>query len=376
MTLDHLNIKKNIPLRELTTFGIGGPARYYLRAETDQEFIQAWQAARREGVPVFILGGGSNILVSDHGFNGLVIHVATRGITTLAEDEETITLKVAAGENLDQFIAQTTESGWWGIENLSLIPGRVGAFPIQNVGAYGQDAGGVVQSVEVWDSHSRAVKNLPKSECHFGYRTSIFNTTQNGRYLILHVVMELSKVGQPNLSYQGLRDFFAEELPTTPGQMRDAVTRIRKSKLPDPAEIGSAGSFFKNIILNEEEFARLQTHAEKHLPPGVIAKLNEFRERFPNESGIKIPTAYVIESCGFARGAQSEGATLGGAALSPNHALIMTNATGHATAAEVMRLARRVRQTVHAKTGLAIHIEPTLVGFSQEELDGYFELGK
>ncbi|RLD11405.1 MAG: hypothetical protein DRI56_01110 [Chloroflexota bacterium] len=373
MFLEQLNIKKNTPLRNLTTFGIGGPARYYLRVETTDALLKAWGAAQRAGIPVFILGGGSNILVSDYGFDGLVIHVATRGIETLAEDDKTITLKAAAGEILDDVIAQTTASGWWGIENLSLIPGRVGAFPIQNVGAYGQDAGGVVQSVEVWDSHSQTIKNLPKSECQFGYRTSIFNTTQRGRYLILHVVIKLSKIGQPNLSYQGLRDFFAKEPPTAPGQMRSAqiraaVTRIRKSKLPDPAEIGSAGSFFKNIILNEEEFARLQTHAKKHLPSNVITKLNGFRERFPNESGIKIPTAYIIEACGL------KGATLGGAALSQNHALIMTNATGHATAAEVMRLARQVRQTVHSQTGLAIHIEPTLVGFSQAELDGYLEL--
>jgi len=367
MFLDQLNIKENIPLQNLTTFGIGGPARYYVRVETTDALVQAWKAAQRAEMPVFILGGGSNILVSDQGFDGLVIHVDTKGITTLKEDKDTITLKVAAGENLDQFIAKTTRAGWWGVENLSLIPGLVGAFPIQNVGAYGQEAGDVIQAVEVWDTQTGMVKNLQIPECHFGYRTSIFNTTHKGRYLILHVVMELSKIGQPNLSYQGLRDFFAEE-PTTPEEMRAAVIHVREGKLPDPAKIGSAGSFFKNFILNEEEFTRLQTNAKKHLSPQVGAKLTGFRERLPNESGIKIPTAYIIEACGL------KGASLGGAALSPSHALIMTNANGHATADEILSLACQVRQTVHAKTRLIMHIEPTLVGFSQGEMEDYLIL--
>lgn len=368
MQFNHPNIQENIPLRDLTTFGIGGPARYYLRAESADDLIQAWGAAQRAGVPVFILGGGSNILVSDRGFDGLVIHVATRGITTLAEDDATITLKVAAGENWDKFAALAAKSGWWGIENLAAIPGSVGALPIQNVGAYGQEAGGVVQSVRAWDTQTGAVTRLMKSECHFGYRTSIFNTTHRGRYLILHVVFKLQKQGLPNLTYQGLREAFAEEPPSTPGQMRSAVIRIRESKLPNPAEIGSAGSFFKNIILNESEFDRLLSCVRETLGFEVIANLAAFRERFSNGDGIKIPTAYIIEACGL------KAAALGGAALSSNHALIMTNSTGNATSHQVMSLARRVRQTVHAKTGLTIHIEPSLMGFSPEELDDYLSL--
>ncbi|MBS1250223.1 MAG: UDP-N-acetylenolpyruvoylglucosamine reductase [Chloroflexi bacterium] len=177
------SIKKNVPLRDLTTFGIGGPARYYLRAETEEDIIHAWGAAQREGIPVFILGGGSNLLVSDRGFGGLVIHVATRGVTVLAEGETSVTLRVAAGENWDRFVARTVEAGWWGVENLSAIPGSVGAFPIQNVGAYGQEARDVVQSVRVWDTQTGTIKTLTNADCHFGYRTSIFNTDQKGRYL-------------------------------------------------------------------------------------------------------------------------------------------------------------------------------------------------
>ena len=367
MFFDQLDVQENVPLRDLTTFGIGGPARYYLRAGTVDEMILGLQAAQREGVPCFILGGGSNILVSDRGFEGLVIHVATKGITTLAEDETSITLRVAAGEVWDRFVATTTESGWWGVENLSLIPGSVGAFPIQNVGAYGQEARDVVASVRVWDRQTERIASLSNADCRFGYRSSIFNTSQQGRYVILDVAIKLSKVGGANLSYRGLRDYFAEA-PTTPEQMRAAVIAIRERKLPHPDEIGSAGSFFKNVILDNEGFARLREHVEAHLGGDVVAKLNHFRERFAAERGIKIPTAFLIDACGL------KGASLGGAALSPEHALILTNASGEATADEVMRLARRVRRIVYAKTGLVIHPEPTLVGFSREALDDYLSL--
>ncbi len=367
MFVDQLDIQENVPLRDLTTFGIGGPARYYLRADSVDDLILGLQASHGEGVPCFILGGGSNILVSDRGFDGLVIHVATKGITTLAEDETSVTLRVAAGEVWDRFVARTTESGWWGVENLSLIPGSVGAFPIQNVGAYGQEAGDVVASVRVWDRQTGEITSLSNADCRFGYRSSIFNTGQRGRYVILDVAIKLSKAGQPNLSYQGLRDYFAAA-PTTPEQMRAAVIAIRERKLPHPDEIGSAGSFFKNMILDEAEFARLREHVEAYLGPDVVAKLNRFRDRFAGEGGIKIPTAYLIDACGL------RGASLGGAALSPGHALILTNASGDASADEVMRLARRVRQIVYAKTGLVIHPEPTLVGFGWEELEAYLSL--
>ncbi|MEA3349443.1 MAG: UDP-N-acetylmuramate dehydrogenase [Chloroflexota bacterium] len=367
MPLDQLSIEENTPLRDLTTFGIGGPARYYLRADSVDALIRALQAAQRECVPCFILGGGSNVLVSDRGFDGLVIHVATAGITTLAEDAESITLQVAAGEVWDQFVAATTRAGWWGVENLSLIPGRVGAFPIQNVGAYGQEAGDVVQSVQVWDRESGMVKTLTNSDCHFGYRSSIFNTTHRGRYVILHVIIRLNKQGRPNLSYRGLREYF-DETPTTPGQMRTAVIHIREQKLPDPDVVGSAGSFFKNVILDADEFSHLQVYVRERLSAESITKLAGFRERYPSPTGIKIPTAFLIQACGMGA------ASLGGAALSPQHALILTNASGDATADDVMRLARRVRQSIYQKTGLVIHLEPTLVGFSREEMDAYLSL--
>jgi UDP-N-acetylmuramate dehydrogenase len=285
----------------------------------------------------------------------------------LAEDETSVTLRVAAGEVWDRFVAQTTESGWWGVENLSLIPGSVGAFPIQNVGAYGQEARDVVASVRVWDRQTEQVATMSNADCRFGYRSSIFNTSHRGRYAILDVAIKLSKVGQPTLTYQGLRDHFAEA-PTTPEQMRAAVIAIRERKLPHPDGIGSAGSFFKNVILDDVGFARLLDHVETHLGADVVAKLNHFRERFTAERGIKIPTAFLIDACGL------KGASLGGAALSPRHALILTNASGEATADEVMRLARRVRQTVYANTDLVIRPEPTLVGFSREELDTYLSL--
>ncbi|MBS1248828.1 MAG: UDP-N-acetylenolpyruvoylglucosamine reductase [Chloroflexi bacterium] len=231
----------------------------------------------------------------------------------------------------------------------------------------------MVQSVRVWDTQTGTIKTLTNADCHFGYRTSIFNTDQKGRYLILQVIIKLNKEGRPNLSYQGLRAFFSEP-PTTPEQMRDAVIHIRERKLPDPDEIGSAGSFFKNILLDEEGFARLITHVREHLGEDTVAKLHSFRDRFPGDEGIKIPTAYLIEACGLARGMQSKGAKLGGAALSPQHALILTNASGRATADEVMRLARKVRQAVYAKTGLVIQPEPTLVGFPKEKLEAYLAL--
>ena len=147
MPFNQLNVQENVPLRHLTTFSIGGPARYYLKAKEPDDIIQAWRAARRQEIPIFLLGGGSNILVSDRGFGGLVIHVATEGITTVGENKSSVTLKVAAGENWDRFVARAVAAGWWGIENLSLIPGSVGAVPIQNVGAYGKESINVVKAV-------------------------------------------------------------------------------------------------------------------------------------------------------------------------------------------------------------------------------------
>jgi len=353
------------PLKPYTTFKIGGPANYFVHAAAMDDFLGALQLASAQSLPLFVLGGGSNILVSDRGFDGVVVHPACRGIELLNDRSETVTLQVAAAETWDDLVSHAVDHHWWGIENLSHIPGQAGAALVQNVGAYGQQVSNVVQSAEVVETATGSTRVLSAAECEFGYRRSIFNSTARGQFIIVSLTLRLAKDGSPQLDYPDVRSYFEERGIAQPSlsEIRQAIITIRDRKFPFPREErgGNAGSFFKNLSLAETEYAALQANVARNFPHAALERLEAIRHRFPSADRIKIPTAFLIEICGL------KGHRIGGAQVNENQPLVLLN-QGGATAQDVMALAKHVRKTVRTRTGMAIAVEPELVGFTGTEI--------
>jgi UDP-N-acetylmuramate dehydrogenase len=368
MLNDILHLQEHYALKSCTTFKIGGPAKYMCEVSSHADLCQALAFTHEQHLNLVILGGGNNVLASDRGFDGVVLRMNTKGIHILAEDEQGITVKVAAGEVWDDVVAWAVSNGWWGIENLTHIPGKAGAFAIQNVGAYGQEAREVIDTVEVCEIATGERRMLPHSACHFSYRTSVFNSAQKGQYIILATVLRLKKHGAPNLRYPDVKAYFTDKTPSTLPQLRAAIIHIRERKLPDPEQIGNAGSFFKNFMLCPDEFERLKNRVKLTLGNEDLTKVEALGRNDSPASDIKIPTALLLDVCGL------KGLRVGGAALYEKHPLIVVNADGQATAHDVMSLMKLVRQKVFHLTGIEIVPEPDLIGFTPEELQGYFRL--
>ena len=353
------------PLKPYTTFKVGGPARYFVHARSADEMRGGLEWAAAQSLPVFVLGGGSNILVSDRGFDGVVLHPDSRGLQVLNENAGSVTLQVEAAETWDDLVRHAVDHGWWGIENLSHIPGQAGAALVQNIGAYGQQVSDAVQSAEVVETATGTTRVLSAAQCEFGYRRSVFNTTARGQFIIVRVTLRLAKEGRPQLDYPDLRAWFDERGVTQPSlnEIRQAIIAIRDRKFPFPREErgGNAGSFFKNLSLAEPEYRRLREQIARNFPPPVRARLEELRQRFPAADRIRIPTAFLIEICGL------KGHRVGGAQVNESQPLVLLN-QGGATAQDVMALAKHIRKTVRQRTGATIAIEPELVGFTEQEL--------
>ncbi len=332
-----------------TTFGVGGPARYFLNAMSEREILEGLDFAKSQSLPVFVLGGGSNLLVADRGFEGLVLRVGIKGRAW--EDSQ---LSAAAGEDWDEVVADCVERGFGGVECLSGIPGLVGGTPVQNVGAYGQETADVLVGVRALDLRTETVVELSKEDCGFMYRTSIFNTTQRDRYIVLSVTYALRKGAAPHVKYPDLLRRFEEKTkPPTLAEVRRAVREIRATKgmllVEGDPDCRSAGSFFKNPILTEADYARLQVDAQEPVP------------RYPAGTGmVKTSAAWLIERSGF-----SKGFTIGSAGVSTRHTLALVN-RGGAKAADILRLAREIRQGVEEKFGVRLVPEPVFVGFEGE----------
>ena len=353
------------PLKPYTTFKIGGPARYFANAASVEEFREISIFATKIELPLFVLGGGSNILVSDHGYDGVVMHPAHSGIEIAHEDAETVTLEVNAAETWDDLVQYAMERGWWGIENLSHIPGQAGAALVQNIGAYGQQVSDVVRQARVLDIATGTPRVLGAAECGFGYRHSVFNSTERGKLIIVELTLHLAKQGNPQLDYPDVRAYFQERGIQHPSiaEIRQAIVAIRDSKFPVPREErgGNAGSFFKNLNLVESEYASLREMLWRNFPSQVVTRLEEIRNRFPSAGQIKIPTAFLISICDL------KGYRIGGAQVNEIQPLVLLN-QGGATSQDVMALAQHVRKTVRERTGMKISIEPELVGFTTQEL--------
>jgi UDP-N-acetylmuramate dehydrogenase len=368
MPAQDFNPKENVPLKDLTTFHLGGSARYFVAAENIETIQTAIAWARENNQPVFILGGGSNLVISDAGFLGLAIQIKITGWEILHEDDDNVLLKVGAGVKWDEVVDHVVARGWWGLENMSLIYGTVGGILVQNAGAYGAEISSVVNRVEIYDQETNEVKEFFANDCAFSYRSSLFQ--KNERYLITAAVLELKKTGTPNISYPDVVKYFAEKNITAPSlsDVRSAIVAIRQDKLPDPDVLGSSGSFFKNLLLTPEAYQYLKEKITANFNSDIVAKLEEIKNKFPVADAIKIPTAWILDICGL------KGERVNSAVVYERQPLILVNENNSATAADLMNLVKKIRQTVFAKTGVKLEMEPELVGFNQEEIDEYFQL--
>ncbi|HYV33237.1 MAG TPA: UDP-N-acetylmuramate dehydrogenase [Candidatus Limnocylindria bacterium] len=351
-----MQILENVILAPYTTFKIGGPAKFFCVVKDQFEALTAYEFAKQKNLKTLVLGGGSNILVSDKGFDGLVVKIVNKGIEIVSETQSRIQLRVASGEVWDEVVSFAVKNNWWGLENLSHIPGSTGAIAVQNVGAYGKEASEIIESVTVFNTESRNILNLSNRECNFTYRSSIFNSTQKGKYIIFYINFNLEKNGQANLSYRDLKAKFGTKQPSI-GEVRDAVIEIRDTKFPFPttAVKGNAGSFFKNPILNKEEYDRLKETIAKNFADAKAEELE--KKRFSEGSQVKVPAAFLMDIC------QLKQLESGGAAINLNQPLVIINQSGQATAADVLSLANKVKAEVQAKTGIELKFEPELIGF-------------
>src|SRR5437868_9686593 len=328
-------IQENVPLAPLTTFRVGGPARYFVQSASPEDVRSAVDLARSRNLPLFVLGRGSNLVVADSGWPGLVLRVAIGGITTQNTDapSNAVLFNVGAGVNWDDFVAQAVVQNCAGVECLSGIPGSVGGTPVQNVGAYGQEVSETIQSVEALDLKDGEVRELFREDCGFSYRASIFNTSERGRYVILRVDYGLKHGGEPRIAYADLKKYFAgwTTAPTL-AETREAVRRIRASKAmlitAGDEDSRSAGSFFKNPVLTPAQHEALQKRAsQRNLQIPSYPALDSQR---------KVPAAWLVENSGFSRGY-----TRGHVGISRKHALAIVN-HGGATAAEVVDLKNEI----------------------------------
>lgn len=332
-----------VPLAPQTTLGVGGPARWFLEASDEAAAIAAIRRVDALGVPLLILGGGSNLLIADAGFDGLVMRLPG-GAPAVQGDR----WRLPAGAEWDRVVERAVGLGHAGIECLAGIPGTVGAAPIQNIGAYGQEVAEVIDEVVAWDRQRAAIVRLAQDACGFGYRMSRFKGADAGRFVVLSVALRLRPGGPPTLRYRDL----IERIGPAPSlqQTRAAVIAIRRSKsmVVDPADPNSrsAGSFFMNPILSPEACAAVEARAPADMP------------RWPVDGGVKLAAAWLIERAGMPKG-YGEGPV----GLSTAHTLALVN-RGGATAAQVRAFAEHVRDRVEARFGVRLHPEPQWIGFA------------
>lgn len=352
---------EDVNLAGYTTLRLGGPARRFVEATTEAEVVEAVAAADEAGEPVLVLGGGSNVVVADEGFPGTVVHVGTRGTERRAVEGGRVVVAAQAGEEWDPFVARCVADGLAGVECLAGIPGRVGATPIQNVGAYGQDVAETIQWVRAYDRETNETVTLDREQCRFTYRHSVFKGSD--RYVVLEVgyLLREGDDSQP-IAYAEL----ARSLGVPPGERvplkeaRDAVLELRRGKgmVVDPADPDSrsAGSFFTNPVLGPDALAELERRVAARLGPDVAFPRYPEAPAPDGTPRVKTSAAWLIDRAGFAKGHGN-----GPARISSKHTLALTN-PGDGTTEDLLALAREVRDGVRAAFGVELVNEPVLVG--------------
>jgi UDP-N-acetylmuramate dehydrogenase len=346
-------ITENVALAPLTTLKVGGAARYFIEATSTVEVSQAVEFSKSANLPLFILGGGSNLVISDAGWPGLVLKIGITGINHRHGHDEVI-FEAGAGEDWDKFVGMVVAHNIAGIECLSGIPGSVGASPVQNVGAYGQEVSNTIESVVALDLRDGQVHELSNQDCGFSYRTSIFNSTEQGRYIILQVNYSLKHGAEAYVAYADLKKYFAgwSEKPTL-ANVRDAVRKIRAGKgmliTAGDDDCRSAGSFFKNPILSADQYQALTARA--------AAKNLQIPSYPALDARKKVSAAWLVEHSGFSRGYGN-----GPVGISRKHALAIVN-RGSATAADIVAFKEDIQQRVEEIWGILLEPEPVFVGF-------------
>jgi len=352
-----MTIQEYVPLAPLTTLHVGGAARYFAELRREDDVREAAQFAKSRDLPLFVLGGGSNLVVADSGWPGLALRIAIGGITSPNTNDaagNAVLFSVGAGVIWDDFVAQTVAQNCAGVECLSGIPGSVGGTPVQNVGAYGQEVADTIESVRALDLKEDRIVVLPKPACGFRYRTSIFNSTERGRYIILRVNYRLKPGGAPGLKYADLKRYFEErEMPPSLAETRELVREILGSKgmliVPGDDDCRSAGSFFKNPVLSEAQFKDLaERAASRRLEIPSYPALDAQR---------KVSAAWLVEHSGF-----SKGYAVGAAGISHKHALALIN-RGDAKASDIVGLKDEIQNGVQEAWGILLEPEPAFIGF-------------
>lgn len=327
---------KNISLLNYNTFGIDATAALLVEYTEASDLKTIFSTYK--DMPFFHIGGGSNILFT-RDYDGMILHSRIMGKEIISEDSEEVVIKAGAGENWDDFVAYCVSHNYSGIENLSLIPGEVGASAVQNIGAYGVEAKDVIANVYVYDINDGSFKVIPVDECAYAYRESRFKHEKN--FIVTHVEYRLSKKFVPDIAYGNIKSRLNDENNVTLSELRDTVIEIRKEKLPDPAVTGNAGSFFMNPVVSNEVFEKLY---EKYpqMPHYIMG------------NGVKIPAGWLIEQCGW------KGKSLGNAGVHKNQALVLIN-LGGASAQEVVNLSSAIVNDVKEKFGIDIHPEVNFI---------------
>lgn len=347
-----MEITENVPLAPMTTLKVGGSARFFVEANTIAEVSEAVAFSRSRNLPLFVLGGGSNVVISDAGWPGLVLRIGITGINHRHGHDEVV-FEAGAGEDWDKFVALVVAHNCAGIECLSGIPGSVGGTPVQNVGAYGQEVSQTIESVLALDLRDGQPHELYKDVCGFAYRSSMFNTTERGHYVILQVNYVLHHGGDALIAYADLKKYFAGwSVKPTLADVRDAVRKIRSGKgmllTPGDDDCRSAGSFFKNPILSTEQYQDLKNRAAvKNLQIPTYPAL---------DTQMKVSAAWLVEHSGFGRGYGH-----GHVGISRKHTLAIVN-RGNATASEILAFKDHIQQRVEDIWGVVLEPEPVFVG--------------
>ncbi|NVK42856.1 MAG: UDP-N-acetylmuramate dehydrogenase [Oceanospirillaceae bacterium] len=339
-TIQLPQLQRDVDLRAFNTFGFSARAERFLRVESLESLQQAVALARGQGWPLLVLGGGSNLVLRER-LPGLVVQIALKG-RSVHIDGETVLATVAAGENWHETVAWSLGQGYYGLENLALIPGTVGAAPMQNIGAYGVELEERFHSLKALDTETGAIRHFTREACAFGYRDSLFKSAQPGRYIILEVTFALSRAALPVLRYRALVDELEQHgiASPTPLDVFEAVCRIRRSKLPDPSEVGNAGSFFKNPVVAADRYRALHEAF-----PDIVA--------YPAGDAYKLAAGWLIDRCGW------KGRSLGPVGVYRNQALVLVNGGG-GTASDLLALADAVRASVLERFGVELEMEPRI----------------
>lgn len=343
MRLLTMQIIENHPLDALNTFGLRATARFYVEVESEEECKAVLQSDTAAAFPVVVLGGGSNVILAGR-LDALVIHPCMKGISLIEARDDDVIVEAMAGEIWHDFVRYCLKAGWHGLENLSLIPGSVGAAPIQNIGAYGVEITDVFDSLTAIEIATGELREFSHEECRFAYRDSIFKQEAADRFLITRVRFCLSRTPATHLGYGDIQNELSAHGITdpTPEQLSDAIIAIRRRKLPDPAVIGNAGSFFKNPVVSTDMYSGL-----KQRFPGIVA--------YPQHQEVKLAAGWLIDQCGW------KGRAIGPVGSYEKQALVLVN-HGGATGADVLKVAEAIKADVKNRFGVELEMEPRVYG--------------